>query len=278
MSDYIDAVSTALGAFTWQLMTGCMFCLGLELAWPQGSCSIRSRLRSAAAMFLTGWLAATAAASFGFLAGRLGVHPLFRLDPAAVDLPSTPIAAFALAAASWLLSAMLIDFFYYWYHRAAHTVPALWRLHRVHHAIREISAWNSASHLFDALLQIPFVSLPYMLLFGIDTPAAPAAIGWLFGIHGYFIHTCSKAGLGWLGVLVNDARYHRLHHSIEPEHWNCNFAGFVPLWDIVFRTARFPKPGEWPQTGVPGMAECASPLDYLTLPPAVEPARIEDRT
>ena len=51
------------------------------------------------------------------------LHHQYRLTSLAWDLPST-----------WLLTALLLDCGYYWFHRASHEVGALWAVHQVHHS------------------------------------------------------------------------------------------------------------------------------------------------
>ena len=51
---------------------------------------------------------------------------------------------------------------------------------------------------------------------------------------------------------------HRIHHSVEKDHIDRNFAAFFPFWDIVFRTYRKPRKDEWPQTGVRGEPDVRS--------------------
>jgi sterol desaturase/sphingolipid hydroxylase (fatty acid hydroxylase superfamily) len=72
-------------------------------------------------------------------------------------------------------------------------------------------------------------------------------------------------GFGRLWWLLSSPQYHRIHHSILPEHQNRNFAVWFPVWDILFRTAYAPRPGEYPPTGVDGV-EVSTFLDALMLP------------
>ena len=57
----------------------------------------------------------------------------------------------------------------------------------------------------------------------------------------------------------------RIHHSIEPEHRDKNFAVWFPIYDVLFGTAHRPKPGEFPETGVAGV-EVATLSDAFMLP------------
>ena len=44
-------------------------------------------------------------------------------------------------------------------------------------------------------------------------------------------------------------QYHRMHHSLQTQHLDKNFALFFPLRDIFFGTYYRPKKGEFPSTG-----------------------------
>lgn len=53
-----------------------------------------------------------------------------------------------------------------------------------------------------------------------------------------------KADKTFLSVLVTHI-IHRWHHSRDREAWDKNFAGLLPLWDIVFGTYYMPR-NRWP--------------------------------
>jgi hypothetical protein len=94
----------------------------------------------------------------------------------------------------------------------------------------------------------------------IGTFAAPIAMQSLYE------HSCMRLGLGPLRYIISDNRYHRIQHSIEPEHRNKNFGSFTPVWDLVFGTTYFPNKGQWPQTGVAGEDEPRTLSDFLFRP------------
>ena len=94
----------------------------------------------------------------------------------------------------------------------------------------------------------------------------PGFVAFLLVMHGVFIHSCTRFHLGPLRWLVIDNRYHRIHHSIDGDPSGANFGNFTAIWDIVFRTAHFPGPKEWPDTGVPGLAEPRRLSEFLFSP------------
>jgi sterol desaturase/sphingolipid hydroxylase (fatty acid hydroxylase superfamily) len=85
-------------------------------------------------------------------------------------------------------------------------------------------------------------------------------------MHGLFEHSCTKINLGAFRNVVADNRFHRIHHSIEAQHWNKNFGAFTSIWDRIFGTAHFPKPDEWPETGVAGEKEPMTIREFLFMP------------
>ena len=53
---------------------------------------------------------------------------------------------------------------------------------------------------------------------------------------GLFNHADTSFNLGPLRPVLADNHYHRIHHSMAPEHYGSNFAGMFSLWDRVFGT------------------------------------------
>jgi sterol desaturase/sphingolipid hydroxylase (fatty acid hydroxylase superfamily) len=162
--------------------------------------------------------------------------------------------------------AMIANFFYYWLHRAQHAVPLLWRFHRVHHSITELSVTSSYHHVAEDFFQFVAVTLPMAWLLS----AVPGPVPWIaiVGVSTYFqfIHSSTKLHIGPLRYIVCDNRYHRIHHSIEPQHINRNFGTVTPLWDVLFGTNHFPRADEWPDVGLTDVAEAQTLREYLLMP------------
>jgi sterol desaturase/sphingolipid hydroxylase (fatty acid hydroxylase superfamily) len=144
---------------------------------------------------------------------------------------------------AWLaipLAVMLLDLTIYFQHVAFHAVPALWRLHRVHHADLD----------FDVTTGTRFHPIEILISAGIKL-AAVAAIGAppiavlifevLLNATAMFNHANAglpvrvDAVLRWLVVTPD---MHRVHHSILPQETNTNFGFNLPWWDRLFGTYR----------------------------------------
>jgi sterol desaturase/sphingolipid hydroxylase (fatty acid hydroxylase superfamily) len=82
------------------------------------------------------------------------------------------------------------------------------------------------------------------------TPVESGVLGVFLGVWGYVIHMNFRLYLGPLATVLGGPQGHRIHHSLEPQHVNKNFAAFFPVWDILFGTFHRPRRGEYPRTGV----------------------------
>jgi sterol desaturase/sphingolipid hydroxylase (fatty acid hydroxylase superfamily) len=56
-----------------------------------------------------------------------------------------------------------------------------------------------------------------------------------------FIHANVNWDFGPLRYVIATPVFHRWHHSREREAWDKNFAGLLPLWDILFGTFYMPR-------------------------------------
>lgn len=244
----------------------CLLYLLPELLLPRTRNSPRSYLRAATFM-------ATAIALNTIVIKSLdgGLDFLNPSSLALLDLrPLTESDSWPLKVTGWLIAvvgiAMAGNFFYYWLHRAQHRFGWLWRFHSVHHSITEMSATASYHHVAEDLFQFAAVTLPMSVLLGVASGPVPWIVIVLAGTHTYFIHSSARFSLGPLGYVICDNRYHRLHHSRDPEHRNRNFGTTTPIWDMLFGTARFPKKGEWPAVGLDDTPEPRTVREYLLLP------------
>jgi sterol desaturase/sphingolipid hydroxylase (fatty acid hydroxylase superfamily) len=173
------------------------------------------------------------------------------------------VAGWTLAA---FLAAMIGNVFYYWLHRAQHAVPFLWRFHRVHHSITELSAVSSYHHFTDDMLQYFCVGVPTALLIRVDSGAVPWIVLAVAATQSYFVHSSMNVNIGLLRYVIGDNHFHRIHHSIEAQHLGKNFGTITPLWDVLFGSAYFPKKGEWPAVGLHHVSEPMRVRDYLVMP------------
>lgn len=128
------------------------------------------------------------------------------------------------------------DLCFYAMHRLFHSVPFLWRFHAVHHSIQELD-WLAAHrvHPIDQILTKGASLIPCFAL-GFSGEAI-ALFFLIYQWHSLTLHANVGIGLGPLHWLIASPRFHHWHHADHPEAWNKNFAGQLPLWDLLFGTA-----------------------------------------
>jgi len=157
-------------------------------------------------------------------------------------LPAGLLAAVA-AQPLWLQLIevfLLADLGFYAVHRLFHSVPALWRIHQIHHSIEEMD-WLAGArvHPIDQILTRGATLLPcFALGFSAWTIAVFAvAYHW----HSMLLHSNLRLSFGPLNRLIASPDFHRWHHCRDREAWDRNFAGQLSLWDFAFGTAYLPK-------------------------------------
>ncbi|WP_454780740.1 sterol desaturase family protein [Legionella sp. WA2022007384] len=135
---------------------------------------------------------------------------------------------------SWLLLWFGVDFCYYWYHRASHRCNFLWIGHSVHH---QSENYNLSVALRQGYFQTLTSWVFYLPLALIGFPT------WMFvlvassnTIYQFWIHTQSINQMGWLEKIFNTPSHHRVHHGINPQYIDKNFAGSLIIWDKFFGT------------------------------------------
>ena len=141
---------------------------------------------------------------------------------------------------AFIVSVLALDLAIYLQHVMFHAVPALWRLHRMHHADLE----------FDVTTGLRFHPVEILLSMGIKL-AVVAALGppavavlvfeVLLNATAMFNHSNIRippAADRLLRLIVVTPDMHRVHHSIHPSETNSNFGFNMPWWDRLLGTYR----------------------------------------
>ena len=170
-------------------------------------------------------------------------------------LPTLAITAHWIASlpapASLGIVVLIGDAGYYWAHRAAHGLPILWRFHRIHHAAEELD-WMAAArvHPVDQLVLHLGWIIPLKLL-GVASPWF-AAYAVFLTVLPLLAHSNIKASFGPLQWLIVTPDFHHWHHTAEADAINHNFAGQLPVVDLIFGTWWFPSGRRVMRYGIDG--------------------------
>lgn len=164
-----------------------------------------------------------------------------------------------------LLGLLIWDFFYYWWHRAQHSIPFLWRIHCLHHMDETLGvSANMRCHWLEEVGRTAMVFIPMAFLFNLSIQTGLIAMVLTF--WGAFIHSNVRLNLGPASPLIAGPQVHRIHHSRLEEHYDRNFSAFFPIWDVLFGTYHHPARNEFPPTGVEGMKEVDSVWSAVVMP------------
>lgn len=235
----------------------CLLSLGLflilhaaEVLWPRGEMpDLLERRRAFLFMmvytpmpFLVGWAY-----------GNLVPHGARLID----------INAVVGIVATSILSVFVVDFFYYWLHRAQHRFAFLWRYHATHHSIEKMGVPTGYVHVTEPLFRQLAVGVPLTFLI---SPAMAIGVYYFLLLHSYYLHSATSLNFGKFAWILTDNRVHRIHHSIDPKHHHCNYGISTLVWDRLFGTAYFPTKDEWPQVGLVDIPEPKTVREYLVHP------------
>ena len=133
-----------------------------------------------------------------------------------------------------LVLVILLDFVYYWYHRASHRVRLLWAVHVAHHSSERMNLGTALRQSWFGPLTKPLFYWPVPLL-GFD-PVSIMSVGLLLTIYGFWTHTEQIKRIGWLEHVFVSPAHHRVHHGSNPHYIDRNFSNFLIIWDKVFGT------------------------------------------
>ena len=149
----------------------------------------------------------------------------------------------ALALPGWAAIAAgiaLLDLAIYFQHVMFHAVPALWRLHRVHHADLDFDVTTGARfHPIEILIS---TAIKCAAIAALGAPVISVFVfEMLLNATAMFNH--ANASLPqrlerWLRWLVVTPDMHRVHHSVRYEESSSNFGFNLPWWDRLFGTYR----------------------------------------
>ncbi len=151
---------------------------------------------------------------------------------------STPVLSYT--GHGWLsvlVGYLLVTFVYYWWHRARHGIPLLWRaLHRFHHSPTRVEVLTSFyKHPLELVANSVLTSTLLHLVLGLNAFEVSAVV-LLMGMAELFYHWNIRTPR-WLGWIVQRPEMHRLHHARGLHHYNYSD---LPLWDALFGTLRNP--------------------------------------
>lgn len=139
---------------------------------------------------------------------------------------------------SLILSLICLDYTLWWWHRASHLVPFLWRFHLVHHVDLDLDTSTALRFHFGELVLSIFYRAAQIALIG----ATPFSV-WLWQTILFasilFHHGNLRLPLALERMLVRivvTPRMHAVHHLAREQLTDSNWSSLLSVWDYLHRT------------------------------------------
>lgn len=167
--------------------------------------------------------------AFGFIFGlvtSLFYIGLYNLSP--YKMPMNTVWA-------WAILLFLDDFAYYWFHRFSHEIRFFWNFHVVHHSSNKYNlsvavrqSWFSGIAHWIFYLPLALLGFPFWAF----TTMHGLNLIYQFWIHTEVIDKLPKP----IEYFFNTPSHHRVHHGVNDQYLDKNYAGIFMIWDRMFGT------------------------------------------
>jgi sterol desaturase/sphingolipid hydroxylase (fatty acid hydroxylase superfamily) len=162
---------------------------------------------------------------------------------------------------------ILLDFWIYWWHRANHEIPFLWRFHQVHHFDELLDSTTALRFHFGEVVLSALVRACVIVAF--DLPLSSVLLfEALVLISAIFHHSDARLPRRLeqaLARVIITPSIHWVHHHAVRADTDSNYGTIFSFWDPLFRSRSLTK--RWPTMpiGVEGRRD--RPLLRLIITP-----------
>lgn len=140
---------------------------------------------------------------------------------------------------------LILDLWIYWWHRANHELPLLWRFHQVHHLDEHLDTTSAVRFHFGEVVLAALVRAVVIIAFDISLTAVIVFEGLVLA-SAIFHHSDARLP-GWLerplSMVVITPSIHWVHHHAIRADTDSNYGTIFSFWDRLFgsrsRTERF---------------------------------------
>jgi len=127
------------------------------------------------------------------------------------------------------------DLAYYWFHRVAHERRFFWASHIVHHSSQHYNLTTALRQTWTGALGLNFIF--WLPLVYVGFPPGMVIMFSAFSlVYQFWIHTEMIDRMGPFELVMNTPSHHRVHHAINANYLDANYAGVLIIWDRIFGT------------------------------------------
>ncbi len=137
---------------------------------------------------------------------------------------------------AWIACFVLDDLTYYWIHRSGHRVRWFWASHVNHHSSQHYNLSTALRQSWTSFIALGFLFRLPLALIGFD-PAMILTCAGINLVYQFWIHTEAIGRMPrWFEAVMNTPSHHRVHHGVNPQYLDRNYAGVFIVWDRLFGT------------------------------------------
>ncbi len=137
-----------------------------------------------------------------------------------------------------IISLLLLDLAFYWWHRINHTVDFFWRFHSVHHLDTHLDVTTSLRFHIGELIFSSIFKVALILTIGV-----PISIFIFYEIilsasnqfHHANINIPDRVNTV-LEKFIVTPKYHTNHHTVKKNSREANYSSILTIWDRIFFT------------------------------------------
>jgi sterol desaturase/sphingolipid hydroxylase (fatty acid hydroxylase superfamily) len=179
-------------------------------------------------------------AGFNFVASPLIVIPVTALA-ASHALDWRP--AFWSGWSGLALDVLLLDVWIYWWHRANHVLPFLWRFHEVHHLDETLDTTSALRFHFGEVILSSFVRAA--VIFVLAVPLSSVVVFEIVILISALFHHSNLRLPAWLerplSFMIVTPSIHWVHHHALRADTDSSYATVLSVWDHIFGSRSMTK-------------------------------------
>ncbi len=150
---------------------------------------------------------------------------------------------------TYLIAFLALDFSGYWVHRISHKNNFFWNSHLIHHSSEDFNLACALRQSISSFVKLFTIFLLPAALMGVPVQVV-ATVAPIHLFVQFWYHTQHIGRMGWLEQVLVTPSHHRVHHAINPEYIDKNFAQVLIIWDKLFGTFQEELPEVKPVYGI----------------------------
>lgn len=157
-----------------------------------------------------------------------------------------PVSYYAASISLWerptginiFIDIIILDLFLFWWHRAAHVVPLLWRFHEVHHLDEHLDTTSAIRFHFGEVFFATFARSIVIIIFAVPFSSV-LVFEILVLVFSLFHHSniaLPKYFEALLSKVMITPSIHWVHHHAIRKDTDSNYGTVFSFWDRLFHT------------------------------------------